>query len=197
MKSSTKKFTEYRTPEKHSLAEFKEGCILVPLNNNMQIEKWRGDGAKVNRERLKDFIREGVVTHNPNATAKRQEKILDETITNLIESIKGFIAPQNPCVAVAYPLNTVWIIAFMTEIFTAKMKDGRDKEIVYGNSIVEGMDISKVGLKEIRELNYDPHLYAYTIMQRASEEKGLQDVYAKSEEELEKLKQLREQQHQE
>lgn len=192
--TNIKKITEYRTPQKHSFEQFKEGCLLVPLDNNFKFDKWKGDGAKVNKERLRDFIREGVINHNPLATAKRREKIIDETIGNLLESVEGFVSPSNPCVAIAYPLNNIWIIAFLTEIFNPIKKDGKPKTLIDSSSIAKGMDISNVSLVEIKELNYDPYFYTYTIMQRASEEQGLNEVYEKSKEEVAKLEKLREEQ---
>ncbi len=190
MTEKQKNALEYKTPDKHTFEEFKTGCFLVPLTADFNFDKWKGNGAKVNRENLMAFIREGVIKHNPHATKKQVEKILDETIDNFIGSVKGFLSPLNPCVAIAYPLNNIWLITFFTEVFNPKKKNGEMKKVIESSSLVEGMDLTEVALTEIEVLNFDPYFYSYTIMKRAQEQDAMQEVLEKSQEERERLTQL-------
>ena len=175
--------SEFKTPQNSSFEEFKKSCFLVPLSSDLKIDKWRGNGSKVNTEALRNFIAMGVKADNPNVREKQLKNIVDVSLKNLVETLSSYLSISNPCIAVAYPLNSNWILAFLTNVFNME-KLNTDEDVLAN---------ADLGIFEaIKELNGDPYLYTYTLMQRESEQDSIQEVHDKSSEELARLNKIKE-----
>lgn len=168
---------KYKLPSNSTFEEFKKGCFLLPLtpaaDGKRKIDKWKGTGAKATREALYKMIESGIQYTNPNLRAKTKNRTVEESLNGLIESSDGYLNNLNPCVAAAYPLSATWIIMFDTHSFDLK----QNKDV----------------FPEILELNCDPYFYTYTLMQRSEEMEAVEDVKAKTEQELEKINEMRRQ----